>query len=109
MILQGVVTYMSRVEARSNLNQMIKPFLVGQSRDQGGLQAVKINGSRTLVLSPEPTLSPGGMHRRGTRLHGCNLTFDPENQEPQKDQVIKHTLPIKHFDSGVANASTGNM
>ena len=41
MLYQGVVTYMSRVEAGTKLNQVIKALLAGQSRDQGDLRTAK--------------------------------------------------------------------
>ena len=47
--LQGVVTYMSRVEAfatRIKMNQAIKSLFMGQIREQGGFQAAEINRSR---------------------------------------------------------------
>ena len=68
----GVVTYMSRVEAfatRIKIESSDQSPFRGRSRDQGGLQVAKINGSRT---------------------RGCNLTFDPEkssDQEPQKGTI----------------------
>ena len=41
MLYQEVVTYMSHVEAGTKLNQVIKAFLGGQSRDQGDLRTTK--------------------------------------------------------------------
>ena len=68
-ISQGVVTYMSRVEAGSKLNQVIKAILWGRSRDQGDLQTAK---------------------NWQSRMHGCNVTFDlwkSSDQEPQEGTI----------------------
>ena len=83
---QGVVTYMSHVEAFATgikIESSDQSPFWGRSRDQGVLRAARINGSR---------------------MCGCNLTLDPENQLPikslrrERSSNQAHFLPIKHFD-----------
>ena len=93
LVLEGVVTYMSRVEA----------FVTGikmESSDQSPFWG-SIKGSRTDKIN-------------GSRTHGCNLTFDPlkikrSRASEGNNQAIKHTFCRSKALIPVANAWIGGM
>ena len=82
-IVQGVVTYTSRVEAfATKIKPSVQSLFESQSRDESKLRTA--NESKTC---------------------GCNLTFDPlktkwSRASEGNDQEIKHTLLIKNLDLG---------